>query len=51
MSPGAWLLLAAAGLTVLAFLLPLIAQPPAYHDFADRRACFGLPNCLDSASN
>jgi hypothetical protein len=36
---------------VLAFLLPPIAQPPAYHEFADKRACFGLPNCLDSASN
>lgn len=50
-SPGSWLLLAAAGLTVLVFLLPPIAQPPAYHDFADRRACFGSANCLDTASN
>ncbi|PKO73264.1 MAG: hypothetical protein CVU23_03600, partial [Betaproteobacteria bacterium HGW-Betaproteobacteria-17] len=25
--------------------------PPAYHDFADQRACWGLPNCLDTASN
>ncbi len=53
--PGAWLLLAAAVLTLLALLLPPIAQPPAYHDFADRRACPGLPgllpNCLDTASN
>jgi len=48
--PRGWLLLAAA-LAVLAFLLPPIAQPPAYHDFADRRACFGLPNCLDTGSN
>jgi len=51
LSPGALLLLAAAGLTVLVFLLPPIAQPPAYHDFADRRACFGLANCLDTAGN
>ncbi|MDP2808818.1 MAG: hypothetical protein Q8O34_01575 [Rhodocyclaceae bacterium] len=28
-----------------------IAQPPSYHDFADQRGCFGLPNCLDTASN
>jgi hypothetical protein len=46
---GLWLLAAvAAG---LAWLLPPIAQPPGYHDFADQRACFGLPNCLDTASN
>lgn len=39
------------GLALLAWLLPPIPQPPAYHDFADRRACLGLPNCLDTASN
>jgi len=49
-SSRTWLLLAVA-LAVLVFLLPPIAQPPAYHDFADTRACFGQPNCLDSASN
>lgn len=41
----------AAALAALAFLEPPIAQPLSYHDFADRRACFGLPNCLDTASN
>lgn len=41
-------LLAAAALVVL---VPPIAQPLSYHDFADRRACLGLPNCLDTASN
>ena len=35
----------------LAWMLPPIAQPPAYHAFADQRACWGLPNCLDTASN
>ena len=40
-----------AMLALLAWLLPPIPQPPAYHDFADRRACLGLPNCLDTASN
>ena len=44
-----WLL--AAVLTGVAFMLPRIAQPLWYHDFADQRACFGLPNCLDTASN
>jgi hypothetical protein len=46
---GLWLL--AAALAVVAVLLPPLAQPPAYHDFADQRACRGLPNCLDTASN
>lgn len=46
---GLWLL--AAALAVVAVLLPPLAQPPAYHDFADQRACRGVPNCLDTASN
>lgn len=46
---GLWLL--AAALAGLTWLLPPIPQPLAYHDFADRRACFGLPNCLDTVSN
>lgn len=50
MRPRAGLLLAAA-LTVLAFLPPPVAQPPAYHDFTDQRTCGLLPNCLDTASN
>jgi hypothetical protein len=46
------LILVAALAMLLAFLLvPPVPQPLAYHDFADRRACFGLPNCLDTASN
>lgn len=40
-----------AMLALLAWLLPPISQPLAYHDFADRRACLGLPNCLDTGSN
>lgn len=35
----------------LAWMLPPLAQPPGYHDFADQRACWGLPRCLDTASN
>lgn len=47
-----WLPVAAlAGLALVALALPPIAQPPQYHDFADRRACGLLPNCLDTASN
>ena len=45
----------AAALAALVFLAPplgqSIAQPLSYHDFADKRACFGLPNCLDVVSN
>lgn len=44
-----WLL--AALLAGLAWILPPFAQPLQYHDFADQRACFGLPNCLDTVSN
>ncbi|WP_435627212.1 alkaline phytoceramidase [Candidatus Ferrigenium straubiae] len=46
---GLWLFVAA--LAVLAWMLPRIPQPLQYHDFADQRACFGVPNCLDTASN
>lgn len=55
MNPHAVLAGSAAALAALVFLAPPLAQPIAqplsYHDFADRRACFGLPNCLDVASN
>lgn len=46
---GLWLL--AAALAAVAVLLPPLAQPPAYHDFADQRACWGVPRCLDTVSN
>lgn len=46
---GLWLF--AAALAGLAWLLPRIPQPLQYHDFADRRACFGVANCFDTASN
>jgi hypothetical protein len=34
-----------------ALLLPAMAQPVAYHDFADHREMFGVHNFLDVASN
>jgi len=46
---GLWLL--AVMLAGVVFMLPRIPQPLSYHDFADQRACFGLSNCLDTASN
>lgn len=40
------------GLSALALLVHgPIAQWPSYHDFADRRALFGLPNAADVLSN
>lgn len=50
-NPAFLLAVFAAMLAALAFLAPPLAQPPGYHDFADRRGCFGLSNCLDVASN
>jgi hypothetical protein len=35
----------------VAFLLDPIAQDPAYHDFADERALFGVPNFWNVATN
>lgn len=46
---GLWLL--AAAVAGLAWLLPRIPQPPQYHQFADRHACFGITACYDTASN
>jgi len=45
-----WLLVVAVAGLVWA-LLPRIPQPLQYHHFADRRACFGMANCFDTASN
>ncbi len=36
---------------VIVALLPRIAQNPAYHDFADQRTFYGIPNCLNVVSN
>ena len=44
------LLLTVAALTTVAVLAPL-AQPLAYHGFADQRAFFGIPNFLNVASS
>lgn len=46
------LLLIAVGVAVVATcFLPRMAQDQAYHDFADKRAIFGIPNALDVLSN
>lgn len=48
-SLGLWALFFA--LTVVAWLLPAIPQPPAYHRFADASTCFNIPHCADTLSN
>jgi len=45
------LLVATAALIAVAFLLPRIPQPAAYHNFAHHRAWLGIPNFLDVVSN
>lgn len=46
-----WLLCASAMLLLAACLLPPLAQPAAFHAFADDRALWNLPNALDVLSN
>lgn len=47
-----WLaLLVFAAPIAAGLLLPAVQQPARYHQFADNRACFGIPNCLDVLSN
>ena len=38
-------------IAIIAFFLPPIPQPLAYHNFADRRPWLGIPNFGDVASN
>jgi hypothetical protein len=38
-------------ITIIAFLLPPIPQPLAYHNFADQRGWLGIPNFADVFSN
>lgn len=45
------LLAATLALTALALLAPAVGLPNGYHDFADQRALFGLPNAMDVLSN
>lgn len=45
------LLLIAIGAVLVAFVVPPIAQDPAYHLFADQREMLGIPNFWDVISN
>jgi hypothetical protein len=42
---------AIACVVLVLFLFPAIPQSEAYHDFADKRPLFGIPNGLDVVSN
>jgi hypothetical protein len=47
-----WFVVAVTAVAVAAAaLIPAMPQALDYHDFADRRAAFGIPNFLDVASN
>ena len=49
--PRIWIVASAAVLVAIAFAAPPIAQPDAYHDFADRRALWGVPHFANVVSN
>ena len=52
MTTRIWLVIGISALAVAAALLiPPMAQPLEYHDFADHREAFGIHNFLDVASN
>src|SRR3978361_1364001 len=40
-----------AGLVLAAMIVPPIPQPLEYHQFADQRVFFGIPNFFDVVSN
>ena len=47
-----WLVVCISVLALAAaFLIPAVPQPLAYHDFADARDWFGIPNFLNTVSN
>jgi len=47
-----WILaILSVGVLLLAAIIPPIPQPTSYHDFADSRDCFGIPNCFNVISN
>ena len=47
-----WLLAGTSILVVIAaMILPPVAQPAEYHQFADQRNFFGIPNFNDVISN
>jgi hypothetical protein len=48
---GISLLIITVACAAAAFLIPPMAQPQAYHNFADARAAFGIPNFQNVVSN
>jgi hypothetical protein len=47
----AFLIIIAALLCIITFLVPPFPQPVSYHNFADKRGLFGIPNVYDVFSN
>lgn len=45
-----WLGILSAGMFLIAAIVPPIPQPQAYHQFADARYFFGIPNFCDVTS-
>ena len=45
-----WLGILSAGMFLIAAMVPPIPQPQAYHQFADARGFFGIPNFCDVTS-
>ena len=39
------------GMLLIAAIVPPISQPPEYHQFADKRSYFGIPNFFNVVSN
>jgi hypothetical protein len=47
-----WVLIGAIAIAAgVLFFFPAIPQSEAYHNFADKRALLGIPNCFDVISN
>jgi hypothetical protein len=47
-----WLLgVLSVGMLIIAALAPPLPQPEEYHQFADQREYFGIPNFFNAASN
>ena len=49
--PAGWIIVLAVFVIVATLLVPPVAQDPAYHEFADRRMLYGIPDFWNVVSN